>query len=246
MSAEQYTRDTIARAEQLVSRVQGISSCRIEADETGRILEVHVVATTRKSPKLVSRDVETLLRAELGIHVDYKKIGVVVMSGDPIEDPPVIDAPREADDADVVPFEVEEYPSRFAFRSVNLFLSQDSVAAEVELVRDRIETLGRASSDNPGASPARIVAEATLKAVADIVEDDVRFCLADLVEIPFDDGEAVAVRVNLVRSRDTKSLAGCALLSGNASQTVVFATLDAVNRVVGKLKTKSTVEYRLR
>jgi hypothetical protein len=53
------------------------------------------------------------------------------------------------------------------------------------------------------------------------------------------------VRVDVVSSRCTKSLAGCALVDGNENQSVVFATLDAVNRVTGKLDFKTSVEYKI-
>ena len=78
MSSKRFTPDVIARAEELVGRIQGISSCRITTDDAGEITEVHVVAEGRKPAKLVARDVETCLKAELSIHVDYKKIGVVI------------------------------------------------------------------------------------------------------------------------------------------------------------------------
>ncbi len=77
MSTQENTPDIIARAQELIGRITGISSCRISSDCSGRITEVHVVATDAKPAKLVARDVETCLQAELGIHVDYKKIGVV-------------------------------------------------------------------------------------------------------------------------------------------------------------------------
>ena len=55
----------------------------------------------------------------------------------------------------------------------------------------------------------------------------------------------MVVRVDVVGARCTKSLAGCALVGGSESQSVVFATLDAVNRVIGKLDFKTSVEYKI-
>jgi hypothetical protein len=57
---------------------------------------------------------------------------------------------------------------------------------------------------------------------------------------------AVVVKVDLARHREIKSLAGCALFCGNINQTVVFATLDAVNRVLGKLASGKSLEYRIK
>ena len=68
----------VERAEALASRIVGISSCKIATDETGEITEIHVVATSTKPAKLVARDIESCFKAELGIQVDHKKIGVVL------------------------------------------------------------------------------------------------------------------------------------------------------------------------
>ena len=72
-------KDLIERAEHLIIRLREVQSCRIYADESGNITEVHVVAVTDRAPKLLARDVETCLKASLGLIVDYRKIGVVVI-----------------------------------------------------------------------------------------------------------------------------------------------------------------------
>lgn len=246
MADKRYTPDVIARAEALVSKIQGISSCRIAADETGEITEVHVVATSQKPPKLVARDVETCLKAELGIHVDYKKIGVVLFDAHHPEDHAVQEPSVEVVDDTIREFPIEEHLSRFTFQSVNLFTSQESIQAEVELSRDGIDTFGSSKTENLSLSPLVVVAEATLKAVSELLDDNMRLCLADLLEIPTGEDTVIIVKVDLVKKRETKALAGCSLDAGNANQTVVFATLDAINRVVGKVKSKSSMEYKIR
>lgn len=246
MSEQRYTPDIIARAEELVSRIQGISSCRISADEVGEITEVHVVSTSKKPPKLVARDVESCLQAELGVSVDYKKIGVVVFEAEHATGPPPAHEAPAVEDEPIMEFPIEEFPSRFAFQSVNLFISHNSIQAEVELVRDGVETLGSARSDNVGASPFRVVAEATLSAVMELLDESIRLCLADVAEVLLGDETAVVVKVDLLQNRDGQSLAGCSLYSGDTNQTVVFATLAAVNRVLGVLKSKDSIEYKIR
>ncbi len=246
MSEPRYSSDVIERAEAHVSRIQGVSSCRISADETGVITEIHVVATSQKPEKLVARDVESCLKAMLGMNVDHRKISVVLV--DPAKGGrPSSDGRREAAESDnVVQFPVEEYASRFEFQSVNLFMSHESMQAEVELVRDRLEVLGNATTTNLSTSPLRVVGEATLKAVAELLDESIRLGLADVQEVLLGDVPAVVVRVDLARHREIKSLAGCALFSGNINQTVVFATLDAVNRVLGKLVSRKSIEYRIK
>ena len=75
-------KDLIERAENLLLRLREVQSCRIYADEQGIISEIHVVAATDRAPKLIARDVEGCLKAMLGITIDYRKIGVVVIEPD--------------------------------------------------------------------------------------------------------------------------------------------------------------------
>lgn len=79
MLEDRPNRDIIERAENLIVRLREVQSCRIYTDESGVITEIHVVAVTDRAPKLIARDVETCLKASLGIVVDYRKIGVVVI-----------------------------------------------------------------------------------------------------------------------------------------------------------------------
>lgn len=238
MPQQRHTPDNIARAEHMVARIKGVSSCRIATDSDGQITEVHVVALGGKPAKLVARDVETCLKAELGIAVDYKKIGVVVVESERGENQWRAEAER------VVELPIEEHPSRFSFQSVNMFVSEESVQAEVELVRDGVETFGSAQSANVGGSAA-VVAEATLKAIAELLDEPVRLCLSGVREVPVGAVTAIIVTADLVRGRDKKSLVGCSLVADNVSQTIVFATLDAVNRVIGKFRAKKSIEYRI-
>jgi hypothetical protein len=82
MFEDRPNKDIIERAENLIIRLREVQSCRIYTDESGTITEIHVVAVTDRAPKLLARDVETCLKASLGIIVDYRKIGVVVIDTD--------------------------------------------------------------------------------------------------------------------------------------------------------------------
>lgn len=245
MSPQKLTKDMVERAEALASRIVGISSCKITTDETGEITEIHVVATTRKPAKLVARDIESCLKAELGIHVDHKKIGVVLFE-QANDDHREHAHPAPVETAESIEeFPVEEFPPRFIFQSVNLFISESTVKAEVELTREGTAAFGSAQREQGAATNWHVIAEATLKAVSEFLDESVKLCLCEVLQVPLGDKKVVIVRVDLIRRRDRKSLAGCCILSGDEAQTVVFATLDAVNRVVGKLQSKSSIEYRV-
>ncbi len=237
MASHRLTQEDLRRAETLVARIPGVSSCRIKTDADGQIAEVHVVATTEKAPKFVVRDVESALKAGLDLDVDYKKIGVVTVQADasPLpENPPLEEFP------------IIEHPSRFVFSRVNVVSSRDGLRAEVELTRDSMHVFGSSQSDNPATSVWNVVADATLRAVSESLDEPTRLCLGGVLKVPLGGGEAVVVRVDVVGARYSRSLAGCAIVSGDENQGVVFATLDAVNRLIGKLDFKNSIEYKIK
>ncbi len=213
-----------------------MSSCRIRTDESGHISEVHVVSRTGKSPKLVARDVEGVLKAEMDLDVDYKKIGVVVLEAD--HEAPADLPPEE--------FPILEHASRFAFVSVNVVSTRAGLRAEVELSRDSAEAFGSSESENPSAPALLVVAEATLRAVSEFLDDHTRLCLGGVLKVSLGGDDAILVRVDIVGARCQKSLAGSAMVAGNNAQAVVFATLDAINRLTGKLEFKSSIEYKIK
>jgi len=234
MTPQKVTPEQLRQAETLVAGLAGVSSCRIRVDAAGEISEVHVVARAGKSPKQVARDVESHLNSEMGLEVDYRKIGVVVVEGAP--------APGEGD---LEEFPILELAARFVFVSVNVAASRDGTRAEVELARDAAGAFGASHTENLSAPSWTVIAEATLRAVSEFLDDSTRLCLSGIRKVPIGDDDAVVVRVDVVGARCTKSLAGCALVGGSESQSVVFATLDAVNRVIGKLDFKTSVEYKI-
>lgn len=222
-------------------RIQGVTSCRIRVDGEGNVSEVHVVARSGKAPKFIARDVESALKAGMDLDVDYKKIGVVMVEA---PDPAAGDAPEPAGD-ELEEFPILEHASRFAFSRINVVSSREGVRAEVELTRDTTDVFGSSQSENPAVNIWTVVADATLRAVSEFLDEPTRLCLGGVLKVPLGGDEAFLVKVDVVGARYSKSLAGCALASGDENQSVVFATLDAVNRLVGKLDFKSSIEYKI-
>jgi len=236
MASHRLTAEEARRAEALVASVQGVSSCRIRIDEAGHVTEVHVVSRGGKSPKLVARDVEGVLKAEMNVDVDYKKIGVVVLDA---EEAAPVDIPPEE-------FPILEHAARFAFVSVNVVSTRTGLRAEVELSRDNAGAFGSSESDNPSATPLTVVAEATLRAVSEFLDDHTRLCLGGVLKVSLAGDDAILVRVDIIGARHSKTLAGSSMVAGNDAQAVVFATLDAINRLTGKFEFKSSIEYKIK
>jgi hypothetical protein len=191
-------------------------------------VELEVAADADRGP--IVREAAALLSRELGLEFDSELIR--------------LNAREQAPDG-VEEFPILEFEGRFAFVSVNVVSSREGLRAEVELTRESFTAFGAASSGNIALPAWQVVAEATLRAVSEFLDDEVRLCLIGVVKAPLGDDEAMLVRVDVVTSRWTKSLAGCALVGGHDNQIVVFATLDAVNRVSGKLEFKTSIEYKI-
>ncbi len=66
----------VADAQRWITQIKGVKQCRINLDGQGEVEEILVVAGVEKAPRMIVRDVETLLKARLDIDVYYKKISV--------------------------------------------------------------------------------------------------------------------------------------------------------------------------
>lgn len=231
MNPKGLTPDQLQRAEARLGRIPGVLACRIRAGGAGELEEIQLDAAHDAEADDISRAVETVMREEFGLAVDASRIQV--------------SPGRDGAPSGVEEFPILEYATRFAFISVNVVSSREGLRAEVELSRETQSAFGAATSENIAVPAWTVVADATLRAVSEFLDDATRLCLIGVVKAPLGDNDAMLVRVDVVSSRCTKSLAGCALVDGNENQSVVFATLDAVNRVTGKLDFKTSIEYKI-
>lgn len=67
----------VTDAQRWIGQIKGVLQCKIDLDTDGEVTGVHVVAGMDREPRHIVRDVESLLKARLGLDVYYKKIGVV-------------------------------------------------------------------------------------------------------------------------------------------------------------------------
>jgi len=83
----------VADAQRWICQIKGVLQCKIDLDSGGEVVGVHVVAGMDREPRHIVRDVESLLKARLGIDVYYKKIGVVQVMDNGVALPPAPEAP---------------------------------------------------------------------------------------------------------------------------------------------------------
>src|SRR5207253_744037 len=103
-----------------------------------------------------------------------------------------------------------------------------------------------ASGWSTRAESGRLVAQATLTAVQEFLTDDVAIGVHEVETVRLGRRRAVIVSLSMLADRSEKILVGSAALEHDPHQAIVLATLSALNRVVGGLRTREATEYILR
>jgi hypothetical protein len=131
------------------------------------------------------------------------------------------------------------------FNSVNLFVEGLRAEVQVRLDSGAHEMLGTASGVPTRLGTERLVVEATLDALQQRLGEEVRLVAGELQIARVGSGEAVIVEVVLARRRSEQSLLGACYVGQDRQRSVVLATLDAVNRVLGGLVGSRWTEIRV-
>jgi hypothetical protein len=136
--------------------------------------------------------------------------------------------------------------ARVRFVNANLFVSGLRTQAEVELSWQGATRVGNATGASARDNAFRLLSSATLSALAPFLGPDVSLAPHDVEFVRLGRQEAVVVAVKLLAQRSEKTLVGSCTVEQDVAQSVVYATLAAVNRVLGGLRTVEAVEYELR
>jgi hypothetical protein len=211
----------ISEIEEALSQVSEIRAARVVASPGGVIEEIHVLALPSKAPKQLVRDIESTLMAAFGIAIDHKKISIAQLGHENVQQ---------------VAESTKPY-ARAQIKSINAEVVGVYVNIAVSLELEGELFVGKATGPASRTGRERLVAEATLDAIAQYLQGAFTFALED-VEIIRLGRESVAVScVVLVTSLGEQAFAGSALVRQNDNDSIVRATLDAINRRLGFLTT---------
>jgi len=210
----------ITEIEGALSQVAEIRAARVVTSATGAIDEIHVLALPSKAPKQLVRDIESTLQAAFGIAIDHKKISIAQLGQ---ENVPQIDSAK--------------VQARAQIKSINAEVAGVYVNMAVSLELEGEIFVGKATGPASRTGRDRLVAEATLDGITQYLQGAFTFALED-VEIVRLGRESIAVScVVLVTSLGEQAFAGSALVRQNEKDSIVRATLDAINRRLGFLTT---------
>ena len=255
-------RELIDRAETLITRLRDIQSCRITTDETGEITEVHVVACTDRSPKLIARDVESCLRAELSLYVDYRKIGVVIIDArkelhprrrwtdrveqeeaelvEPVEPVGLPDIPQETK------LEFLEQDVRVRFKELALTIGDGSYDIAIRLEKSGIEALGLLGDQKLGEPIHEAIARATVHALSELLDEGFSLCLTGIEKVTIRGRTALMALIDVVSGRHAQGYVGCVFTGRDPNEAAALAVLDALNRPLGRWKSRQEIHYTIR
>jgi len=243
MSATTVTLAT--RAEAAIRRLRDVEGVSV-LSSGDTIREVHVVTRSDRAPKQIVRDVQTVLRTGLGVSIDHRVVSVAQAGPDAAAAPEVPIAPAPMID-DLAPEEPTPAPvERIRFESVNLFVAGARTQAQVELRWRGLPRMGSASGWSTRDESHRLVAQAAAAAVQEFLADPVALSVQAVEFVEVGRHRLVVVALTLLAHRQERLLSGTSLVTQDTPQSVVLATLAALNRVVGGMTIQSPTEYVLR
>lgn len=195
-----------------------------------QLVEIHVLASIERSPKQISRDIQSALFATYGIEVDHRIISIAQLPGDPFRH---ADAPADESAAadSAAPHEV-----RLMFNGIDASQKNGVFEANVYLACEERSCTGYARSRNTEMQRNRAVASATLDAINVLLDNDY-YSLMDIKSVSI---SGIDICVTIVEFQEKPNsapvtLIGAAVQQDSTPTSIVRSTLDALNRSFSKL-----------
>ncbi|MEI6374121.1 MAG: hypothetical protein WCP26_10090 [Actinomycetes bacterium] len=204
--------------EDALRSIPGVRAVSVVTGPNAEPIEVHVLATTAKPAKQIVRDVQSLAMASYGMALDHRIVSVVQLG----------DEPEVATIGTAAALTPAMAP-RPSLTSITVHSRDGEVEISVALTIDGTVFTGTATGPGSPAHRARIVAEASLRAVDDLLGLPSHVDSAAL--IPCADRLVALVVLTLSIPRvGEQVMCGSALVRGDDEDAVARAVLAAINR----------------
>ncbi len=221
----------LASVERELCRIPEVRAARIVADDDGTPVEVHVLASPGKQPKQLVRDVQSVALAARGLELDHRIVSVVQLddgNGTAPEPATFMDDDEPTPASPPVPSPVTD---RILLESASLLRSGVAATAEVALRRGEASVRASAEGSSAAALSLRLVAEATLDALRDLVPAAGRAAVETATVVRAGEREVALAVLVLVVPPNEEVVAGSATVrSGGVHEAMARAVLDAGNR----------------
>jgi len=194
--------------EETIAQLEAVEAVRV-VRKGGRIVELHVLAASSKSPKQVSRDIQSLAMARYGINIDRRVISVVQLATDTIKQQPL---------------------QRPALIRIREEADKTRTTLRVTLEWQNGEHIGTASGPDAASARLRLVGEATLQAMESIFPDTPPLALDAIGTAAVGMRTALIAVIVFAGRQGEELVVGSAISGGDIDEAAVKAVLDALNR----------------
>ena len=210
--------------ERELRRIPEVRAARIVADLHGMPVEVHVLATPGKHAKQLVRDVQSVAIASQGLEIDHRIVSVVQL-----DDLVPVLAAGDPDAADPT-------AARPTLDGVVVERRELRCAATVRLRAGEEAVSGHAEGSVAAAATRRVVADATLAALAELgpAASCASVEAANIVRVG-DRDVAVAVLTVVVPPYEEIITGSAPVRTAGAEEAIARAVLDACNRRLQRL-----------
>ena len=202
--------------------VPGVSEADVEPDDGGGMGLLRLGLKPGVDEVEVATNVGKLLRERFGIGVDADRVRMVEDTAE--ADTDVTVTPSEA----LVP--VQRAGERPAISRMHLVSSGLEVTATVTLAAGGRSVVGESRGSASPVGVQRAVANATLRAVEQLLDGSARFELDHLEISQLGSERTVLAGISLLSVHGAERLTGAAAVREDVRQAVIRATLDALNR----------------
>lgn len=201
----------IREIEQYIKQVKAVEFCKIILNQEQDIEEIHIVASMRRNPKQISRDVQSILISKFNLDIDHKKISIAQIDIDTLSD-----------------------GCRLRLKTIEYSITDGKSNVRVVLEKDEELYEGVVSGINTIYNTQRMLSKATLAAVEKYCGVEDTMVLEDIKTETIAGNEVAVVAVSLILPNYEQMLTGSALVKKDTNEAIVKATLDAVNRSLVK------------
>jgi len=205
-----------------LKRLPGIIAASVVTGPDAVPNEIHVLAEPGKPPKQVVRDVQSFAMLKLGLDIDHRIVSVVQIGGDEFALP----SPGEPD----LELDVDDALPRPAIGSIMVRTAGNEAEALVTVSATGGHLFdGRAVGPSGAAHRCRLVAQATLNALEELLGSTADVESSQVVAAGSREVALTVLTVAVPRLGE-QLLTGSALVRGDESEAVARSVLDALNR----------------
>lgn len=205
------TKSSVTLWQNLICRLEGVCAAKVVLSPDDVPEEIHILASTNKSPKALTRDVQSALMAVFGVEVDYRIISIAQIHS-----------------------ELAEKDCRLCYTGIDTKYidGRGDIVVFLSYGDSRVE--GRASyTSRNRTSHLRGVAYATLDAVekCTIENGSTHY---DLITTEIIDVSGSPVALVVLCDEQGHQLVGSSFVRENMDDGMVRAVLDALNRRIAR------------